>query len=70
MKSTKILCFITEILVVRFRLLINIKSYFSENLKNTVKFSDNYLTAIRFFVIIAKNKYLRKAVYNTAWRIR
>ena len=70
MKSTKILCLITEILVVRFRLLINIKSYFSENLKNTVKFSDNYLTAIRFFVIIAKNKYLRKAVYNTAWRIR
>ena len=70
MKSTKILYSITEILSVEFRFPINIKSYFSENLKNSVKFSDNYLTSIRFFVIIAKNKYLRKAVYNTAWRIR
>ena len=70
MKSIKVLCFITEILSVGFRFPINIKSYFSENLKNSVKFSDNYLTSIRFFVIIAKNKYLRKAVYNTAWRIR
>lgn len=46
------------------------KRIFHLTMKINVKFSDNYLTWIIFFVIILKNNYLRKAVLGTAWRIR